>query len=123
MSYAVKASVFDELHDAAALPPPLQETAIKLINSRDAMQLIVTQGSCLNGVTVFAWVEAIRPFALALPRRPILTLEAPVTACRIRRDGFGGVTAHVGDASFVIEEGDARALETLHSFTPIDCDD
>jgi hypothetical protein len=52
------------------------------------MQLVVTQGSRLNGPTIFACVEAIRPFPLAIPRKPILTLEAPVVDCCIRRDGF-----------------------------------
>ncbi len=87
------------------------------------MQLVVTQGSCLNGATIFAWVEAIRPFPLAIPRKPILTVEAPAVDCRIRRDGFGSVTAHIGAANFVIEEGDARTLETLHGFRSIDADD
>ena len=126
MSYALPATAFDRLQGdrAATLPPlPLPETTIKLVDSRNAMQLVVTQGSCLNGATIFAWVEAIRPFPLAIPRKPILTLEAPIADCRVRRDGFGGVTAHVGYARFVIDESDARTLETLHSFTAIDGDD
>jgi len=126
MSSAVPVTVFEKLHGrrTVAVPAPsLPETTVKLIHSRDAMQLVVTQGSRLNGPTIFAWVEAIRPFPLAIPRKPILTLEAPVVDCCIRRDGFGGVSAHIGAANFVIEEGDARALEMLHGFMSLDADD